>query len=79
LAAFCLQPRHNFFDVADLRALLEGLPVKFLGFEFDPATLQRYKKKFPADATGADLANWQKLEAAQAEPFDFYRFWLLRV
>ncbi len=79
LAAFGLQPHDNSFDIAALRTLLEGLPVKFLGFEFDPGPLQSYKKKFPSDTTGADLANWQKLEAAQAQPFDFYRFWLLRV
>ncbi len=79
LAEFGLQSYDNSFDIADLRALLEGLPVKFLGFEFDPGTLQSYKKKFPADSTGADLGNWQKFEAARPAPFDFYRFWLLRV
>jgi hypothetical protein len=79
LAAFCLQPGDNHFDIAALRALLEGLPVRFLGFELDPETLQRYKTRFPGESTGADLANWQKFEAALPEPFDFYRFWLLRV
>jgi hypothetical protein len=79
LLAFCVQPHDNRFDIADLRALLEGLPVKFLGFEFNPLVLENYKKKFPTDPTCADLANWQKLEAAGPGPVDFYRFWLLRV
>ncbi|MCA3260696.1 MAG: class I SAM-dependent methyltransferase [Telmatospirillum sp.] len=79
LAAFCLQPHDTRFDIAGLRALFDGLPVKFLGFEFDAGTLQSYRKRFPAEPTCADLANWQKLEAAQAEPFGFYRFWLLRI
>ncbi|MFN8704759.1 MAG: hypothetical protein ACK5XB_20995 [Rhodospirillales bacterium] len=79
LAAFGLQTHDNSFDIAALRTLFDGLPVRFLGFEFDPGTLQSYKKKFPAEQTCADLANWQKLEAARAQPFDFYRFWLLRI
>jgi SAM-dependent methyltransferase len=88
LRDLCFHPMEHRYDIAKLRALFDGLPARFLGFDFErgfaghrdlnaPA-IAAYKKRFPKEATLADLDNWQKLEAADPGLFAGYQFWLLR-
>jgi len=89
LRDLCFHVQEHRYDIAKLRALLDGQPVRFLGFDFergfaghrDPnaPAIAAYKKRFPKETTLADLDNWQKIEAADPALFDGYQFWLLRV
>jgi SAM-dependent methyltransferase len=89
LRDLCFHVQETLYDVPKLKALLDGLPVRFLGFEFarghaqtqDRAApaFQAYAKKFPRDAAMADLDRWEKLEAGNPALFPGYAFWLLRV
>lgn len=80
LADLCFAPYDHRFDIAGLRALLDGMPARFLGFDFKQAAAPAlYKKRFPGETTLADLGNWQKLEAGDPNLFSGYQFWLLRM
>jgi SAM-dependent methyltransferase len=88
LRDLCFHVMEHRYDIAKLRALIAGLPVRFLGFDFErglaghrdanaPAVLA-YKKRFKKETTLADLDNWQALEAGDPALFAGYQFWLLR-
>lgn len=51
--------------------------LKFLGFEIEPATIQRYAETFPQDFAGTDLARWQQFEEENPDTFSaMYQFWV---
>ncbi|MBL8806859.1 MAG: methyltransferase domain-containing protein [Rhodospirillales bacterium] len=88
LRDLCFHVMEHRYDIAKLQALLDGLPLRFLGFEFslglsaaraeDVPALRAYAKRFPKETTFADLANWAQVERADPALFTGYQFWLLR-
>ncbi len=88
LRDLCFHVMEHRFDIAGIRRLLDGLPVRFLGFDFGfgqaaarsddvPAT-RAYAKRFRKETTFADLANWEAVEKADPSLFGGYQFWLVR-
>jgi SAM-dependent methyltransferase len=61
-----------------LRALIDGAGLEFLGFEFtSPQPLHQYRQHFPADTTATDLDNWAMMETGNPDLFaNCYRFWV---
>ncbi|MFC3674186.1 methyltransferase domain-containing protein [Ferrovibrio xuzhouensis] len=61
-----------------LRRLIDGAGLEFLGFEFtSPQPLHQYRQSFPADATATDLDNWAIMETGNPDLFaNCYRFWV---
>ena len=88
LRDLCFHVMEHRYDMAGIRRLLDGLPLRFLGFDFslghsaartqDVPALRAYAKKFPKETTFADLANWETIERAGPGLFDGYQFWLVR-
>jgi SAM-dependent methyltransferase len=88
LRDLCFHVMEHRYDVAGIRRLIDGLPLRFLGFAFelghsgrhaaDAPALRAYAKRFPKETTFADLANWEALEKAKPDLFAGYQFWLLR-
>ncbi|WP_341704000.1 methyltransferase domain-containing protein [Ferrovibrio sp.] len=66
------------YTPAQLRELIAGAGLEFLGFEFtSPQPLQEYRQRFPGDPIATDLANWAKMEEANPDLFaNCYRFWV---
>ena len=63
-----------------LRSLIEGAGLEFLGFEFStPKPLTQYQARFPGDPTATNLDNWALVEAENPDLFaNCYRFWVRR-
>lgn len=63
-----------------LRSLISGAGLEFLGFEFStPKPLAQYQARFPDDPTATDLDNWALVEAENPDLFaNCYRFWVRR-
>lgn len=61
-----------------LRRLIDGAGLEFLGFEFtSPQPLHQYRQSFPADTKATDLDNWAIMEAGNPDLFaNCYRFWV---
>jgi tetratricopeptide (TPR) repeat protein len=54
--------------------------LKFLGFEIEPAVIQRYAERFPQDFAGTDLALWHQFEEENPDTFSaMYQFWVQKV
>ncbi|MBI1244650.1 MAG: methyltransferase domain-containing protein [Alphaproteobacteria bacterium] len=88
LRDLCFHVMEHRYDIAKLRALLAGLPLRFLGFDFsfghaaarteDVPALRAYAKKFPKETSFSDLADWEAIERADPALFGGYQFWLVR-
>jgi len=88
LRDLCFHVMEHRYDIAGIRKLVEGLPLRFLGFDFgfghaarranDAPATRAYAKRFPKETTFSDLANWEAVEKADPSLFDGYQFWLLR-
>lgn len=88
LRDLCFHVQETRYDIPKLKALLAGLPLRFLGFEFvrgrvqqqdaDAPAFRAYAKKFPKDKAMADLDRWEAIEKADPKLFPGYAFWLLR-
>ena len=61
-----------------IKAFLAEHGLKFIGFEFDPATLQRYRALFAqAGWSMGDLDRWHAVETEYPDTFAaMYQFWL---
>jgi SAM-dependent methyltransferase len=89
LRDLCFHVQEHRFDCARLKALLDGLPLRFLGFEFvlgqtgqstaDAPQFRRYAERFPGNRSFADLARWAELERETPDLFDGYVFWCMRI
>lgn len=89
LRDLCFHVQETRYDIPGIKALLDGLPLRFLGFEFPRGHAQRqdlnapafqaYAKAHPKDTAMADLDRWEALEAKNPALFPGYAFWLLRV
>jgi SAM-dependent methyltransferase len=89
LRDLCFHVQETRYDISGIKALLDGLPLRFLGFEFprghaqvqdrNAPALQAYAKAHPKDKAMADLDRWAALEAKNPALFPGYAFWLLRV
>lgn len=65
------------YTLPALKAILEELKLDFLGFNTEPATLNHYRARFPADASATDLDNWHQYETANPQAFvGMYQFWV---
>ncbi len=63
-----------------LRQLIDGAGLEFLGFEFSaPKALSGYRLRFPHDATATNLDHWAEMERDNPDLFaNCYRFWVRR-
>lgn len=63
-----------------LRRLIHGAGLEFLGFEFStPKPLTQYQARFASDPTATDLDNWAVMEEENPDLFaNCYRFWVRR-
>jgi SAM-dependent methyltransferase len=60
-----------------IAAFLEDNGLTFLGFETDDATLQAYRRRFPADPAVTNLDCWQLFEKDNPDTFSgMYMFWI---
>jgi len=61
-----------------IKDFIAGQGLRFIGFEFDPATLQRYRALFAKEGWSMDdLDRWQAVETAYPDTFiAMYQFWL---
>jgi SAM-dependent methyltransferase len=88
LRDLCFHVMEHRYDVAGLRALIDGLPLRFLGFDFslghsaarteDVPALRAYARRFPKETTFSDLEKWEQVERGDPDLFTGYQFWLLR-
>jgi SAM-dependent methyltransferase len=54
--------------------------LEFVAFEVDPATVSRYRMKYPADTAMTDLASWDAFEREHPSTFSgMYQFWVQKV
>lgn len=63
-----------------LRQLINGAGLEFLGFEFSaPKALSGYRARFPDDPTATNLDYWAEVERENPDLFaNCYRFWVRR-
>jgi len=67
-------------SLSDVRDLLAGAQLDFIGFESADATLnEAYRRRYPEDRSMRDLSRWQALEEALPEALPaLYQFWCAR-
>jgi tetratricopeptide (TPR) repeat protein/SAM-dependent methyltransferase len=66
--------------IPQIAEFIAGNQLAFIGFELDPFTLQRYRAKFPRDATMTDLAHWHAFECEHPATFSgMYQFWVQKM
>ena len=64
------------FSIAAIAELLPQLGLRFLGFETNGETRQRYEALFPHDLARVDLLCWEKFEELYPSTFlSMYQFW----
>ena len=64
------------FTPAQIAAALTSLGLEFRGMVTSAATLGAYRKRFPADPAGLDLANWDAFESEHPTTFaGMINFW----
>lgn len=54
--------QEHVFSPADLKQMIEHLPLEFLGFVLPPSVRRSYQHFFPDDALMNNLDNWERLE-----------------
>jgi tetratricopeptide (TPR) repeat protein/2-polyprenyl-3-methyl-5-hydroxy-6-metoxy-1,4-benzoquinol methylase len=65
------------FTVNQVRELLAGAGLRFLGFVVDAAVRSAYRLRFPQDAAMTDLTAWNEFESTSPETFlGMYVFWV---
>ncbi len=65
-------------SIPALKAFIAGHGLRFIGFEFEPATLQRYRALFAnADWSMGDLDRWHAVESEYPDTFaGMYNLWI---
>lgn len=73
-----LHTQEHTVDPLWIRQALSDLRLRFLGFELpDPAILAEYRRRYPDDPSGLDLANWDAFEIDYPDVFlGMYQFWV---
>lgn len=68
------------FTIPKIKAALDSLGLKFLGFRLSDADMaQKYLKQYPEDRTFSDLENWGLFEQENPSVFKgMYQFWCSR-
>ena len=66
------------FALPAVAAMLDAAGLEFIGFEFaDSWMAQRYRDRFPDDATATSLENWHRYERDNPATFaSMYTFWV---
>jgi len=67
------------FTLPQIAQMIEGLGLRFLGFEFPDSgiTAARYGERFPGDAAMVSLENWARYEEDDPDAFGrMYQFWV---
>ena len=65
------------FTLPLLGEVIEGLGLRFLGFDASPLTYTRYRVRFPDDPTMTRLGNWDVFERENPTTFGtMYQFWV---
>jgi len=70
--------REHCFTPSGLHTLVAGAGLRFLGFRaLEPGVLQAYRRRFPQDPHGVDLALWDEFEVDHPQTFvAMYKFWV---
>lgn len=64
------------FDLLQIDAILTKLKLRFVSFVMSLAQMTAYRKQYPDDPTGVNLANWQRFEQENPALFrTLYFFW----
>lgn len=68
-------------DIPAIKKFISAQGVRFLGFEFDLAILQRYRAQFAAMGWSlSDLDRWHAIEVERPDTFSgMYQFWIQKV
>lgn len=62
-------------EIPQLRALLDGAGLRFLGFDVDPAIRQAYRQRFPDDPAATSFDHWHVFETENPDTFiGMYQF-----
>ena len=69
--------RERCYTIPEVQAILQGLGLEFLGFEFaENGAARRYRAENPDDPSTADLARWARFETSHPDTFSgMYVFW----
>jgi SAM-dependent methyltransferase/tetratricopeptide (TPR) repeat protein len=73
--------QEHMFTLPRIASLIEGLGLRFIGFELPDAgaVFARYKAQFPDDPARVNLEYWHRFEQANPETFArMYQFWVCR-
>ena len=63
-------------DLRQLKALLAGNGLRFLGFDLDAQVKNAYLQRYPDDAAAIELDNWHQFEQDNPDIFiGMYQFW----
>lgn len=65
------------FTLPQIREVLDQFHLTFLGFELNPAVINRYRQRFPEQSALTDLMKWHQFEQENPDCFiAMYQFWL---
>jgi SAM-dependent methyltransferase len=72
---FHIQERR--LTIPDIKSLISENDLKFIGFEFAPQVMQRYRDIFGGDRFMRDLDRWHAFETERPDTFaGMYQFWV---
>lgn len=65
------------YDLKELKKIIAGLGLEFLGFSLNEKVLANYAREYPKDIAMNDLDNWSAFEEKNPRTFrDMYYLWL---
>jgi len=68
--------RHS---IPEIKALLDGQGLDFIGFEVDDGVRHAYRAAFPKDSAMTNLDHWHAFETSHPDAFAaMYQFWVQR-
>ena len=72
---FHIQERR--LTIPQIKSFIVENGLKFIGFEFAPQVMQRYREIFGGDHFGRDLDRWHGFETERPDTFaGMYQFWI---
>jgi hypothetical protein len=77
LDALLFHAQEHRTSLPDIQALLDRLGLDFVGLHVEPAVLQRFRSRFPAEGAVHDLGLWHQYEAEHPHTFvGMVQFWV---
>ena len=73
----CFHVKEQRYNLNQIKNILDGFQMEFLGFILDHSIKEQYSKKFIADENMIDLEYWNKFEELNPNTFrQMYQFWV---